>query len=387
MEVHAYPNVHPTDKHRDGSAAECYPLGKIGMFARMNRMRKLFHVMAISTLAAGWCLVVSVQAEPVVELHPSSVIAIDRLNPVGKLPVVSAVAFAPRPGLLVIVGDDHLVRIGGMGDGMPLPGFRSENAIPSEKRLSAHQDWVRSAVLSSSGQILATAGFDCQIILWDTSSGEQIQQFSAPGSCPRALAFGPNGQTLAAAGFDDQVRLFDVSSGQPLMQLAAPGGNIRTVSFSPDGSCLAAAGRVGVVRIWEVSSGNVLREFNAGRRIDALAYSPDGQKIVAGGEGPDILIWETATGNLFGRLPARPGKVMAVAFCGANRLAAGGSQNTIGVWDLVAQEQELSLVGHTGSVTSLAWNAESGVLISGSFDTTVRTWQLSGGAVNAVPKQ
>jgi WD40 repeat protein len=34
------------------------------------------------------------------------------------------------------------------------------------------------------------------------------------------------------------------------------------------------------------------------------------------------------------------------------------------------------LVGHTGSVTALVWDAAEQVLISGSFDTTVRVWPL-----------
>jgi WD40 repeat protein len=34
-------------------------------------------------------------------------------------------------------------------------------------------------------------------------------------------------------------------------------------------------------------------------------------------------------------------------------------------------------VGHTGSVSALAWDSPAGVLISGSYDTTVRVWQLS----------
>ena len=349
-------------------------------------MRKLLRVMPLSIFLAGWCLAVSVRAELIVELTPSSVIAIDRLEPVGKLPVVTAVACDAHSGLLVTAGDDHLVRLGYSAGSTPLRGLSQPDGNPPEKRLSAHKDWVRSAVISPSGEMLATAGFDCCIVLWNTSSGEQIQQFHEPGSGPRALAFSPDGLTLAAAGFDGRVRLYDVSTRRPVKQFEAPGTDIRAVVFSPDGGRVAAAGRLGVVRVWELSTGSVVRELKGrGRRMNALAYSPDGEKIVAAGEGPDILVWDAADGNLAASLPIRLGKVMAIAFCGPNLLAAGGSRNTIGVWDLVSGQQEFRLVGHTGSVTSLAWDAECGVLISGSFDTTVRTWQLAGRAAGTVP--
>ena len=351
-------------------------------------MAKLLRVMPLSIALAGSFLTLCVGAESIVELAPSSVIAIDQLEPVGKLPVVTAVACYPQRRLLVTAGDDHLVRLGCLAGNEPLRELREAGDNPPERRLSAHNDWVRSAVIGPSGEMMATTGFDCRIVLWDILSGEPVQQFSEPGSSPRALAFSPDGLTLAAAGFDQQVRLYDVSSRQPIKQFEAPGTDIRAVVFSPDGSRLAAAGRLGVVRVWELSTGSVLREFKGpGRRMHALAYSPDGEKIVAAGEGPDILIWHAADGNLAATLPIRPGKVMAIAFCGPNLLAAGGSNNTIGVWNLLSGRQELSLAGHTGSVTSLAWDTESEVLISGSFDTTVRTWQLARRAVDTVAGQ
>jgi WD40 repeat protein len=57
-------------------------------------------------------------------------------------------------------------------------------------------------------------------------------------------------------------------------------------------------------------------------------------------------------------------------------LAAGGSDDLIRVWDLATRSEQLRLVGHTGSVSALAWDSQAEVLISGSFDTTVRLWLL-----------
>ena len=351
-------------------------------------MWKPLRVMPLGMVLAGWCITASAWTDSIVELTPSSVVAIDQAEPLGKLPVVSAVACDPHKGLLVTVGDDHLVRIGHLAHGTPLQGLRESGDSLPTKRLSVHEDWVRSAVLSPSGAMLATAGFDARIVLWDTVAGEPIRQLPEPGNGPRTLAFSPDGRTLAAAGFDGQVRLYDTLSAQPARLLEAPGSDIRAVAFSPDGRRLAAAGRLGVVRIWDLASGNVVGELDGHqRRICALAYSPGGEKIVAAGEGPDILIWDTAEGTLTATLTARPGKIMAIAFCGPNRLAAGDSCNTIRLWNLTSGRQELRLVGHTGSVASLAWDAEAGVLISGSFDTTVRTWQLTGRTINTISQR
>jgi WD40 repeat protein len=68
--------------------------------------------------------------------------------------------------------------------------------------------------------------------------------------------------------------------------------------------------------------------------------------------------------------------VLSLAFCGPTRLATGGSDNLIRLWDLNKANEALRLVGHTGSVTTLVWDAGTDQLVSGSFDTTVRFWDL-----------
>ena len=64
--------------------------------------------------------------------------------------------------------------------------------------------------------------------------------------------------------------------------------------------------------------------------------------------------------------------------CGANLIATGGSDNTVRIWNWQTRDEAEHFVGHTGSVATLAFDPASGVLISGSYDTTVRVWRLEG---------
>ena len=48
----------------------------------------------------------------------------------------------------------------------------------------------------------------------------------------------------------------------------------------------------------------------------------------------------------------------------------------IRIWDIKTRQERAHLAGHSGSVTTLAWDAKNNTLVSGSFDTTVRLWQL-----------
>ncbi len=69
---------------------------------------------------------------------------------------------------------------------------------------------------------------------------------------------------------------------------------------------------------------------------------------------------------------------MSLAYVGPQTLATGSSDNSIQLWNVINGREERRLSGHHGSVSALAFEPRSGLLVSGSYDTTLRVWQLAG---------
>jgi WD40 repeat protein len=69
-----------------------------------------------------------------------------------------------------------------------------------------------------------------------------------------ALAFGPSGGLLAAAGEDGSVKVWNIRGGRNATRtLRGHSGPVRAVSFSADGQRLVSAGQDGTIRIWSMA--------------------------------------------------------------------------------------------------------------------------------------
>jgi WD40 repeat protein len=65
------------------------------------------------------------------------------------------------------------------------------------------------------------------------------------------VAFSPDGELLASAGVERQIRLWDVASGRLLRSLRHD-DEVMAVAFSPDGLLLATGGYDNQVRLWGI---------------------------------------------------------------------------------------------------------------------------------------
>ncbi|HEC85376.1 MAG TPA: WD40 repeat domain-containing protein, partial [Thioploca sp.] len=196
------------------------------------------------------------------------------------------------------------------------------------------------------------------------------------------------------------------STAPPILQID-PGGHkalIKDIAFTPDGRYLVSAGHDKVIRVWDLETGQTVRtlrgQIGVGPegKIYAMALSPDGRWLAAGGYPSrwGIRLYNFASGQLVALLKGHTNVVLSLAFSPDNRfLVSGGGDSKAILWNLAefkatalnstakAKALDAILSGHTDDIYAVAFTADSQRVVTGSFDHTLRLWQVSDGKLLA----
>jgi WD40 repeat protein len=180
--------------------------------------------------------------------------------------------------------------------------------------------YVTSLAFSPDGLLLAAAGRDGCVRLWDTRTGEMRQVLKERHPHVESVVFSTDGKRLATGGQDLNIRLWDALTGALLHTMHEPNGHVTSLAFTPDGKLLANGNDgsgtdqpTGVVRLWDVETGEFTRVFPIeGTGVVAAPFvsiSPDGGSLAAG----SVRVWDTRSGRTKWQVQCH-GKVTSVAY-------------------------------------------------------------------------
>jgi len=158
---------------------------------------------------------------------------------------------------------------------------------------------------NGNGKVLASAGSDATVRLWEVATGKQKFSWNATDDAAVAVAFSPDDKTVAA-GCGKAVLLWNTTTGRICATLPGHGGRCDGVAFSPNGTMLATGGFNYTIKIWELSSRQerLTYEEHTGL-VMALAFSKDSMRLASFGYAEDgcVKLWEVFPNWLLPRGP------------------------------------------------------------------------------------
>jgi WD40 repeat protein/TolB-like protein len=247
--------------------------------------------------------------------------------------------------------------------------------------LRSHTGDIKAISFSSSGKLVASAGKDNAIILWDARTWQPLATLHGHTSGVKAVRFSKDDRYLASGSGDETVIVWDVREKKEVRRFKV-GKTVNAVAFSPDGKLLASGSNSKSIFLWDLRSGAKLHTCTGKDDVFALAFSPNGKILAAAGNNQLLQLWDTETGALIRDLKGHRRDVRAVTFNKAgNLLISGSNDEKILYWDISNGTQVKVLEGHKDSVLALALSSDGNLLVSGdgSKEGGIIIWNAQNG--------
>ena len=250
--------------------------------------------------------------------------------------------------------------------------------------LSGHKEAITSVVITRDGKKLLTGSYDRTLKLWNAQTGQLLKTFSGQTQSIHCIAVSWDSKFVASGGVDKTIKIWDIRTGKLQRSLGGLfSGHLDTITalaFGPNNQILVSTSLDKTVRIWDLRTGKenyILKDQKD--PILALAMSWDGKKIVYGGKGERLSLAHTKSGKRVQSFANNGHSTRAVALNRQGTMLAVGRSAEIALLNPQKKKKIALFKGHAKPVTALAFNTDNQILISGSYDKTIRLWNTHNG--------
>jgi WD40 repeat protein len=235
-----------------------------------------------------------------------------------------------------------------------------------------HTSVLRLA-LSADGKLLASAGEDSAIRMWDTATGQQLRELIVTERklLVERLALTPDGKLVAVSGPEHPIYVLDTATGKQVHQFegSQPKGASPEFAFAGDGKSLVAWHNT--TRLWDVSTGKEIRRWKGPGDFPHFAFSADG-KVLATAAADLVVLEEATTGKELKRLRVSPNGVAALAFSADGRTLATSEADFVRLWDVATGRERAR---YEFPAASLAFSLDGDTLTTTMLEQC-RVWDL-----------
>jgi WD40 repeat protein len=167
-----------------------------------------------------------------------------------------------------------------------------------DTRAIAHGSALVGAALRDDGAVVATAGTDGFVRLWNAHTGRRLLELHPPAGLT-CVALDPTGR-LVAAGAGEEIAVYDARTGERRALLGENTDTVTGLAFSRDGSQLASSSRDHVARIWNTKKLGLVKVLRRhASSVSGVAFSSDGRWLATAG-ATKAGVWAAHATNLSG---------------------------------------------------------------------------------------
>ena len=220
-----------------------------------------------------------------------------------------------------------------------------------------------------------------QLLVWEWQSESYILKQQGHFDTMNAIVYSPDGQRIITTADDGKIKVWDVDSGFCVVTFTEHTSGVTACEFAKRGNVLFTASLDGSVRAWDLTRYRNFRTFTAPTRLSfsSIAVDPSGEVVCAGSlDSFDIHIWSVQTGQLLDQLAGHEGPVASLSFAQTGgALVSGSWDHTVRMWNIFARTQTSEPLQLQADVLDVAFRPDSKQVAVSTLDGSLTFWSVS----------
>ncbi|WND32890.1 WD40 repeat domain-containing protein (plasmid) [Streptomyces sp. BB1-1-1] len=232
-----------------------------------------------------------------------------------------------------------------------------------------------SGIAAYDSTYVATAGYDNQVVLWNAADRQPLAR-GVHDHLANQVSFSPDGKYLLTSSSDYTARLWLLPDLKLLTVFSKHDDDVEMSVFHPTEPLIATASRDHRVRVYAFDG--ELRAVFEGHTADVISveWAGAGDELISSSDDGTIKRWSLSTGAKVADVDLGGVETDTVALASNGIVYAGNDDGEI---VLVRDEGTTMHPAHEAGIKRLVYNSARDLLVSLSYDRTLRVWDTSDG--------
>lgn len=241
---------------------------------------------------------------------------------------------------------------------------------------------ISTVAINKAGEWLALGSSKLgQLLVWEHQSESNVLKQSSHLDTMTTLSYSPDSGRIVTGADDGLIKIWDVISGFHIATFTEHSSAVTASAYSKRGNVLFTSSLDGSVRAWDMLRYRNFRTFTAPQRtsFSCLAIDPSSEVVCAASHDSfNIYLWSVQTGALLDELSGHEGPISSLAFTPDGRMLVSGSwDKTIRTWNVFDRSQSSESLQLTSDILCVAVRPDAEQICASSLDGSLSFWNTS----------
>lgn len=254
--------------------------------------------------------------------------------------------------------------------------------------LSISQKGIDTVAVNPSGEWLA---FGCknfgQLLVWEWQSETYILRQQGHYNDINTLSFSQDGHYVATGGDDGKVKLWNMLSGFCFVTFNEHSCGVTGVTFAPNNQVVLSSSLDGTVRAFDLNRYRNFRTFTSPRAVQfsCLTMDSSGEVVCSGSVDTfEVYVWSMKTGRLLEVLAGHEGPISGLMFSPCRPLLVSGSwDKTVRLWNMFDSKVSWETLNLGSDVLTVCVRPDGGEVAIATLDCCITFFDMRTGTQSA----